>query len=77
MTISAMRDSSSRPLFFFTLDIDFPADQFRRQANVLPPLADGERELQIVDDHFHVLLESGSTIVTREIFAGLNAWVTY
>ena len=46
------------PLLFFALDIDLPAEQLGRQAHVLPLLADGERELRIVDDHFHVLFHA-------------------
>ncbi len=44
-------------LFFFALDIDLPAEQLGRQAHILALLADGQRELRIVDDHFHVLFE--------------------
>ena len=44
-------------LFFFALDIDPPAQQLRGEPHVLPLLADGERELRVVDDHFHVLAE--------------------
>ena len=51
------RDSHFLALLFLALDIDLPAEQFGCQAHVLALLADGERELRIVDDHFHVLLE--------------------
>src|SRR5450759_782833 len=44
-------------LLFLALDVDLPAQQLGRQAHVLALLADGERELRIVDDDFHVLLE--------------------
>ena len=42
-------------LLFFALDVDAPAQQLRGQTHVLPLLADGERELRVVDHHFHVL----------------------
>src|ERR1019366_7036832 len=42
--------------FFLALDIDLPAQQFGREAHVLPLLANGERKLGIVDNHFHVMV---------------------
>ena len=41
-------------LFFFALDIDVPADQLAGQTHVLALLADGQRELRILDDDFEV-----------------------
>ena len=42
-------------LLLFALDVDLPAQQLGRQADVLSLLADGERELGVVDDHFELL----------------------
>ena len=36
--------------FFFRLDVDLRADQFRRETDIEPALADGQRELVVVDD---------------------------
>ena len=43
-------------LLFFALDVDLPAGQLRREPDVLPLLADRERQLLVLDDHFHHLL---------------------
>src|SRR5262249_2295413 len=37
---------------FLALDVDAPADQFRGQPHILPLLADSERKLIVIDDHF-------------------------
>src|SRR4030095_9565671 len=37
----------------FALDVDAPAGQFCRQTHVLTLLADRERQLLVLDDHFH------------------------
>ena len=42
-------------LFFFTLDVNAPADELRSKPNILPLLADGKRQLTVLDDHFHDL----------------------
>src|ERR1051326_1925988 len=39
---------------FLGLDVDLRADQLRRQAHVQPALADGQRELVVVDDDVEV-----------------------
>src|SRR5207302_2617889 len=39
---------------FLGLDVDLRADQLRREADVEPALADGERELVVVDDDVEV-----------------------
>ena len=43
-------------LLFLALDVDLPACQLRRETDVLPLLADRERQLLVLDDHFHHLL---------------------
>src|SRR5205814_9612047 len=43
-------------LFFFTLDVNAPADELRSKPHILPLLADGNRELTVLDHHFHDLL---------------------
>src|SRR5204862_408320 len=40
--------------FLFRLDVDLRADQFRRETDVQSALADGERELIVVDDDVEV-----------------------
>src|SRR4029077_16540297 len=40
-------------LFFLALDVDAPAGQLRRQADVLPLLADRQRQLLVLDDDLH------------------------
>ena len=45
-------------LFFLALDVDLPAQKLGGEADVLPLLADRERELAIVDDHFQVLVRA-------------------
>src|SRR4051794_25118099 len=40
--------------FFLGLDVDLRTDQLRREADVQPTLADGERELVVVDDDVEV-----------------------
>ena len=45
-------------LFFFALDIDAPADQLRRQPDVLSLLADGQRQLAVFDHHLHDLVRA-------------------
>src|ERR1035438_101806 len=44
-------------LLLFALDVHLPPKQLGRQADVLALFADGQRELRIVHDHFHVLFE--------------------
>src|SRR5579863_170543 len=44
------------PLLFLALDVDLPPEKLSRQTHVLPLLANGERELRIVNDYFHVFL---------------------
>ena len=46
-------------LLFLALDVDLPAQQLGRQAHVLALLADGQRKLRVVDDHFKLLLVPG------------------
>src|SRR5580704_17667641 len=43
------------PLLFFALDVDLPAEQLRRQPNVLSLFADGKRELAVIDNNFKML----------------------
>ena len=43
-------------LLFLALDVDLPAQQLGRQPDILPLLADGQRELAVVHDHFQVLV---------------------
>ena len=43
-------------LLFFTLDVNFPAQQLGRQADVLSLLANGQRELAVVHNHFQVFI---------------------
>src|SRR5262249_58725946 len=40
-------------LFFLALDVDAPAGELRREANVLAFLADRQRQLLVLDNHFH------------------------
>ena len=42
-------------LLLFALDVDLPAQQLGRQAHVLALLADGQRKLRVIDDHFQLL----------------------
>jgi hypothetical protein len=42
-------------LLLLALDVDLPAQQLGGQANVLPLLADGQRELAVIDDDFQML----------------------
>src|SRR6266436_1738810 len=44
------------PLLFLALDVDLPAQQLGRQPDVLPLLANGQRQLGVVHHHFEVLL---------------------
>src|SRR5512145_383697 len=46
-------DLDLAPLLFFALDVDAPADELGRQADVLSLLADGEAELLVLDDDLH------------------------
>src|SRR5262245_35280873 len=39
--------------FFFALDVDAPTDQLRCKAHILPLFTNGERELAVLDHHFH------------------------
>src|ERR1700733_4516222 len=43
-------------LLFLALDVDLPAEELGGETNVLTLLADGERELGVVDDHFQLLI---------------------
>src|SRR5581483_8841494 len=43
-------------LLLFGLDVDLPAEELGGEADVLALLADGERELGVVDDDFELLL---------------------
>ena len=43
-------------LLFFALDVDLPAEKLGGEAHVLAFLADGERELGVVDDNFELLV---------------------
>ena len=43
-------------LLFLALDVDLPAEQLGGEADVLALLADGQRELRVVDDDFELLL---------------------
>ncbi len=45
------------PLLLFALDIDAPTEQLRREAYVLPLLSNGERELGVIHDDFHMLAQ--------------------
>src|SRR5918992_1361635 len=40
-------------LLFLALDIDAPAGELGGEPDVLPLLADRERQLLVLDDHFH------------------------
>ena len=42
-------------LLLFALDVDLPLEELGSEANVLSLLADGKRELGIVDDDFNLL----------------------
>ena len=42
-------------LLFLALDVDLPAQQLRGQTHILPLLADGQRELCVVDDDLQLL----------------------
>ena len=46
-------------LLFFALDVDLPAQQLGCQPDVLALLADGQRKLRVVHDHFKLLVASG------------------
>src|SRR5271165_252857 len=46
------------PLLFLALDVDLPPEQLRGEAHVLPLLADGQRELAVVDYNFEMLLSA-------------------
>src|SRR5437588_6346259 len=52
-------------LLLFALDVDVPADELARQPDVLPLLADCQRELRIFDDHFQVLVLRVSNLYAR------------
>ncbi len=56
MTMSPMRDSISRRFSSSLLISIFQPMQLGGEADVLAALADGERELQIIHNHFHVLV---------------------
>src|SRR5262249_10084294 len=43
-------------LLFFALDINVPANELAREADVLALLADGERKLGILDNHFELVI---------------------
>ncbi len=43
-------------LLLFALDVDLPAQQLGGQAHILPLLADGKRELGVIDDDFQMLV---------------------
>ena len=43
-------------LLLFALDVDLPLEELGGEADVLALLADGERELGVVDDDFDLLL---------------------
>ena len=45
-------------LLFFALDVDLPAQQLRREADVLPLLADRKRKLAVVDHDFKMLVRA-------------------
>ena len=44
------------PFLLLALDVDLPARQLRGETDVLALLADGQRELPVLDDDFHHLL---------------------
>jgi hypothetical protein len=60
-------------LLFLALDVDLPAQQLRRQADVLALLADRQRQLRVVDDHFQLLVRQIHNL-TRLTFAGCSAF---
>ena len=43
-------------LFFLALDVDLPSEQFCGQTHILSALADRQRQLRVIDDHFHLLI---------------------
>src|SRR5215813_11612475 len=43
-------------LLFFTLDVDLPAQELGREPNILPLLANGQRELAVVHHNFEMFL---------------------
>src|SRR5687768_13887409 len=52
--------------FFFAANVDVPTNQLGGEANVLSALADGEGELILVYDHFHLpILDVGNAYLVN------------
>src|SRR5262249_8802054 len=54
-------------LLFLALDVDVPADELAGQPNVLAFLADGQRELRILDDHFQLVIFGIGNLDARDL----------